>query len=675
MTTSKEIIFSLILFLKFCYGAYITVDPEAEADPSQLIVNTLQDAFNLLYDSASGNFYDPNNTIMLAASTAGTTQDIGNVVVNNGSGGLEILFENTPTTAVDQLSVCSTLPVIRISKEAQSSFIFYNLTYFTLQGVYLQIFYSGHFFCKTIQNITLTNSCFKNDYFTEEIHTYAAAFHEILLLTLSNSFFYQRTRAGYGTWLTQLFLVENMTIYLETRETDVMPGTAYDDHTILFGGGSTGVYRNTDVYCQEQFQITQSVFAGVFVQEVTVSNLSYHHCSIYRASNAVINFRLGVNVTITNITVSNLALDLNRLDPGFSEYFGIIEMNSNTFYSISNIYLGNSSMNGSYNASSNGFYMIRVGDVRSQSTTKGQIFVQNVTAENLAFDGKHSLIRMDSTTIAKCESYIIKDVFIKNVNLNYGALIMTAPSFSDASFTETFVTSVQNFTVSNAILYNTAIIHSLNAYLGGYLNEIYAVEMTDVTWTRIQFTGTFLADPFSIIGSQVKITNLRMTNNSISGCVFGSSSLKMSSFILSNSTVEDLYIAAGASFLGYKLDRTAQLQLDPLFFDDTLKIFEVEMRPFMILNCSFTNITLETGATFMTSKNPSVLLINNTFQDIKSAGSSLFLFGGYTPPTTKPADYSFGSTIQAIDKSSIMLNRKYRHSRLIHLKSRCLSYM
>lgn len=649
-------LFLIILMVDSVMGLTVNVDPDQLSDPDNYVVADLQAAFNLIYKT--GALPGSDNTIILAASTANTIQPLQNIFINDTAGGITILFENVPNTGFSQENDCDDLPIISISKQNQSSVSLIGLTYFTLEGVHLLISDSNLTLFSGIQNFSITHSCIMNNYtaYLSDILTYNLQLDNISSMTFTNSFLHQRTRAGFHLQQGGQVTIQNITICL--GDPGELPAEAYYDHTFYILGNSrtnstlSAFINNINVFCEASLSepiATQAVFNVRMARDVVISDVQMHDCFFHKMKNQTFSVYYSYNVTLSNINITNMTLFLNRFSPDYSQNFGIVSCFSCQHFSLSDFYYGNSYMNGSEDDQGEGLDMITV-DWYFPFTDRASTIISNVTVENTPMLGKGTIVRLQNSNPKTYGDLLVNNITISNCSLGFGTIISILPNCRDnpGSRTETEIFPVQKLNVSNSYLYNTEVVRLANEYFNAYLNELYKVVLYDGILNHNVFNGTNQLEPFDVIGGELTIINLNASNNTLSKCIFASDITKKSSFILINSSFSDLFIEEGASFLAYALSQTNFLYLDALYKNDTEKIFEIEFRPFMIVNCSFTNVALEAGAVFISSTNPMILLINNTFHNITSSSSSLVTLGGYIPLTSKPEGFSYGSTKQFI---------------------------
>lgn len=92
----KSFLKSILLFTflaKIVLSIEVTVDPDQTPNPSGYLVDSLQAAFELIYDPQTLTLADSDNTIILAANTAGTTLNLPNLAINASNGGISIILQ------------------------------------------------------------------------------------------------------------------------------------------------------------------------------------------------------------------------------------------------------------------------------------------------------------------------------------------------------------------------------------------------------------------------------------------------------------------------------------------------------------------------------------------------------------------------------------------------------
>ena len=657
----KSFLKSILLFTflaKFVFSIEVTIDPAQTPNPSGYLVDSLQAAFELIYDPQTLTLADSDNTIILAANTAGTTLNLPNLAINASNGGISIIFANTPVAAPTQMTDCESLPIISLSIQNQSSLSLSNLTYFALQGITLITTDVNLTYFIGISNITITNSCIKNTYENPSLLGYSWEINDTTSMTLINSFIYQRTRAGFRIRPVQEILIQNITICQGYWNTENQADQEYYDYAIYIQGWYKGdltpstVVSNIDIFCEHGHQhITpsHSMLTVKGEQEVAVSSIHIHDCYFHGMTDSVILIEKTHNAVVSDVSATNMKLNL-IYHSTTNAHFSLIRVDSTQNYSISNVYVADLNLIGG-NALSPGYGLNLIG-FYFNGASRARAVLTNVTIENCEFNGKASLLKVEQSTPETYQACLIKDLTIKNSVVAQSTVITILPQILNTltnSDVQTF--SAENIVIFNTTMKNAGVFRMVSYYQNIFLNELFKFELNGGLLSQVKFIGENEINPFEVLGCEMIIANLIVEQNTFSDCKFATESVKLSTIIFANSTFRDLVVEESASFFDFSLSQTSFITLDWDYYNAEEKILEAEFRPFIVINCSFINIALEPEATFISSGNPMILLINNTFQDISSRASSLVTFGGYIPLTIKPPGYSYGSTYLAIEEN------------------------
>ena len=146
----------------------------------------LKDAVPYIINSGT---ISENITVTLKKNTVGINQTIPNFNIQGGLGGVDIVFEDTPSQ-LSSSSDCSLLPLILISQSNSNSVLSVsNIDYFSFTGVTLKIVSDSYSNLVTgVKNVTLTHVCMLNsdptpwNYSTQQLLSFAS----INMLTVTN---------------------------------------------------------------------------------------------------------------------------------------------------------------------------------------------------------------------------------------------------------------------------------------------------------------------------------------------------------------------------------------------------------------------------------------------------------------------------------------------------------
>lgn len=599
---------------------------------------TLKEAVQALYDSNTQTLLENNNTITLLSNTGGTTQMFPNLTLSHSAQGqISIVFENPPSELISTAD-CSLLPQVILSTQSESILALTGLDSFFLHGIYLQVVSDGaDQWFTSLRNITFDRFCIELTPGQDQYYPVVLTLHRITNLTMSNFILdcksTSQIRASSCVWVVfenSKFFTSVVDITLE-HPVFALTNELYINQLVHvknlftsgppdFIGARTLVYFDYIAYALLQEVVIQdwkitSGWDGLFsfshtsktvVQYLTVKN--FHGIYPPNTGSSIISMPYHFNVLFEHFYVYNLVTE-SQLDSGGFD-----------------------------------FMYIRHGQSSS-------LILRNFTFENVKIYGREGMITILDIDTIPTKSQIEGISIIGSSFLGTSFFFIKTPPFTSRQMiTTTFPYSLSNINITGCSFNSSVILAFVNVPLEVtvYTIDMYRVEMTNLCMQNSTFWGFGELNVIEITGAQLRLFDLIMNTNSFEGCAFIIVTLRISSLFFMNSTIENLILINGATFLDYSQQQTSYFQLEPAYYGDGTVL--VEERPFMMINCTFNNITLKFESSLILGNNPTIMVINNTFIGINSTSSTVISFGRYRPAVAKAAGAGWALSMEVQDK-------------------------
>ena len=623
----QKLIYLLPLFLFTSYSLTLTVDSSLSSAIQDVSTPTLQLALNMLLNPPTGQLRDQDNSIILLSNTAGTTQVIDDfTLISNNFGRIKISFENFQK-GIPLLTSCKTdLPYIYIHFNAIWNVA--GLEYFSFEGVYLEAA-AGKLTAQftNIAALELQNLCLQdNENFEWErtpFYLYNVNDFKIVNATVMHG-------VGVGFWIFDSLSVifENIKVYLVTDPTNNPLFRALS--TFQVPTARMASIQNVEItWLKEEFIHGIKFFEIESFETVVVSNFSMKNCFLGTAWGEPLRIVSARNITAQNITISNIDLDFPDSESQIN--FAFIT------FGDSNVTLSNLAVDDIY-VSYHSLRSFKIHIFRNLYRDGGPIqsFVaSNITLQNSQFLGYSVLAQFDGNYDDNFDGVLIDNFTVKNCSFYNTALIRLIPKMVGGATQQLPLTSttsyfINNMLVSDCFFDDSTLIQHNNAYVTTYPIELFIVQVTNMTLRNNNFTGTGSINIIEMISTCLRIANLTASNNNISVSSFIVSSIHVSSFMLINSSISELRLDQGATFLNYNIKQSIGLISWDYYVNSTAVLLET--RPFFIVNTTFRDIYTKNQSTLIISNNPTSMIMNCSFDGFQLDDSSSFaVFGKYIP--------------------------------------------
>ena len=628
-------LFIIVLILaiqKTVNGMNLYVDASITTQSGNSYPTLLQAVQAIINPSASNTLLNATNTITLMNNTNGTTQTLPNVYLNQAHRGISIIFENPPP-AMNSLADCTLLPTLSLSSTSNSRLNIVGLDYFFIQGMNIQILAdSTNIEFASTGNVTFDSFCFVSNDFNSNSGQ-IISFNSITNLILSNFI---------GNWQSQAQISINFCSSPILQNIKFIAPNPLSVPIFYFSGGQEILVKNFWSNCSNTLQKANSLLAFFNSYSVLMQFIEIQDCNFYNGYTISPVYFSGVtNVTVQYLTFKNIIATI-----ALSNYLRLIRYENPHYALFEHFYIYNISSEA--NTETGGFDFLYSG-VYSGNLIASFV-LRNITFEDLTVYGKDGLINIFTYDNTLPQNIFYENVTVLNCNFTAAALfIFKVPSYSTRqSITTTTPYYISNLNILGSYFNTTVALAFLNSCgdLTAYLIDMYRIEISNLVLQNNIFTSSGAVNVMEIIGSQIRLSNATLTNNTFITCSFLVTTLRISTLIFLNSTIEGLYLKNGAIFLNYAQSQTTYFKPESSFYG--VGVYFLEERPFIMINCSLNNLSLESTSTLIWSDNPTILLINNTFTQIYSTSSTILDFGVYEPPAPKVSgiEFAVSSTAQ-----------------------------
>ena len=604
------LVYFLIQLIFFTSSATtVTVDADLASTPSEALQNVL----NSLINDSTGQLKDPDNTVILLANTVGIPQVINSFILHSSdSGSIQITSERLES-GVSQPSDCSNLPIIAL--QANSVWDVTGLESFYIEGVFLQTdVHSVTPQFRNIETVVIQNACLRDGPYT------AMLFENILDMRMSNSTLFNSNGLGYVFKLRQNGVFENLKIYYE--------GNALIDQFLRITNytenvkAGMAVVTNIEVTCTISDYLTFHPPVQVLhFEKAHVMNYGVKNCSISESLRDVLWIAHTADFIAQNIYFSDIKIDWAA---GSTKDFAVINSEGSNA-SISNITLDKITLTTKNYRSGKEFIILHQ---FFEGPSIHNVQLKDVMIKNSEFFGYSGLVHVEKQTMVNFGYFIVDNFTVMNCSFDFVMFFKFGPLDTGMSLT-TQVNSLSNVLVSDCHFNDSGLFQLNNPYLATAPIELYAVQVTNITLQHSTFVGSGLSNVFEMLSTYLRIVNFTAENNSLSGCSLAVPSAHVSSFMLINATISNLRLDQGAAFLSYNLGKSLGYPSSDFYVNSTTVLLET--RPFMIVNTTFQEISIENQSSLIISNNPTVTIVNCSFDEIMLDGSSFITFGTYTP--------------------------------------------
>ena len=649
----------LIIVLPFqVIPASYTIDSSLSSSNSPDF-RTLADAVPYLTDSQ--NSISENITIIFKNNTVGIDQTLPDFVVSSGTGGIDMIFENTPTQ-ISSVSDCNLLPSILLSQVSGNSQLNVgNISHLTITGMTLKIVAdSTANYLYNIGTVTFYNVCMDtSDPASMNSSLQLLNFTAINNLTITNFVMIHNSKGGMNIASTNT-IIQSWQLLLDYIMQQ--PIFYFQTSSIPVGISITNVSATCNDWIERVS--TSLVYIEDKSANVNITNVEVSNCSLlssYYANNVKFVF-LHVYDTMTSvmqqINFANITMNLT-----YGSISGIIEFRNILIFNLSDILFQN-------------ITILSLDSVASTTATYGMNFItatwvfgvtsssaifQNITLANCQIMGAGTFMYVESLDdITPLINTFFDNITMINTTISFGAGFEIHPQryISRVNISSVLFYNVRNFQVINCTLNDTIILSIVTQDPDPtiYVLDMFGLELENFTLIGNTFSSVGQFDPIEMLGAQLSIDNMLAINNTIIGCDFMTIDLRVSTFILTNSFIEGLYLTSSSSFIGYKLSEDSYFNPEPAYFQPNQQLI-AETRPLSIINVTFSKVILDSSSCLVYSSNPMIVFANNVFSNINSSESTLIEIGAYTPPTKKPAGYSYVNSSSVED--TILINSPY----------------
>ena len=578
---------------------------------------------------------ETNNTITLKSNTAGTTQYMPQFAVSSTSGGITIIFEEYPKH-VSSISDCSAfLPTILLTTSMSSSISATNIDYFYLYGVNLMVhsdYNLGYF--NGVRNVTFDNFCLQVSA-TESGVPYVE--NTVLAFTVTN--------LNLQNWIMIHESVYRIMImgctFVKIQGLEYIMSVLKTDYSIRINYDKNVLLQDISVSCINNEPRTLRPFINVYeIEELKYEDIRIHDCYFNEKvhnRNSMFGFEfIRKKATLNNVVIENLSCYLH---PEIVNALGgepviMFDLDSSLEVYISNVQIRN--MNFDSVTTSGGLVLIQIQSFGNGSVNKATL--SNFTVIDSVMNGMNPVVFFGSDAYQPVASILIQNFTFSNCTFNNSNVLLIAPpAYTTPQVINSMITyTMQDIKAMNCMI-NSTIIFGLFNYvqeLTVYLIDMYNLILKDSLFQNNVFQALEDINVVEMMGTQVRVMNTVLRNNTMKSCSFFLPSLRVSSFFMINVTITD-FVIDKAKFLDYSLDQTTYKIWEPGFYQSTQ--FLAEERPFMLVNVSFQNVTLRNKAKLIVSNNPMILILNSTFDSITSDNSQLIQISKYKIASPKPA--------------------------------------
>lgn len=648
-----KVVLLLLLLLAISQSSMATtiiVDPSVYPANLTGYAQNLYDAYTQLVNQATFQLKTSgSHLIILRKSSVFDDQMIPFRVLAGVSGSLLITFEDH-APAINSIDDCSQLPTVVLTANMPtyypdlpypytlftSSFMqIASLTNFTLNGLNLKIYGDGSNAVFTnLQYFGLSNTC------VQDLNPQSTS--NFLIFTVStttnmvfyNVLFNRGTNGTIGINNVNVIKLSSVISILQSKNftyphfvsqvtSSVKPAILVSDFK------SFCVSPNAPVLSP----VVLAAAGGTFnMTGFEISDCTFSGSGSFLGYFGSVMLQTMTTVNITDVTMRNVVLSLQNEETQTSNPFAIFTVGGILGVFIRDIVIIN------LRATSYTQDVITSGLVQRYYTyTAGweSTTIRNVTIQNSDINGAMSVLFLANDEPKNLVENLIIDRFnVINSNLTSASLVLFSLSpRSDVIHVRNFLEhNLRRFNFTNNVLVDTQIVTylELNSDLTIYANESVRILMDGVHFHNNVFQSTFGSDVIQMGGAQLIVKNLTMTSNRISNVVFFTNLLKTASFFLVDSTFTNNTLTRGSYIVGYTLSSTMYRILESDFYgpNGTLK---GETRPFMLVNCVFSKIYLEDSC-LLGSRNPMIVLQNNTFSEIYLRSSQIGNFKAYHVP-------------------------------------------
>ena len=601
---------------------------------------SLDQAITGLTDS-SNNLIDDSNTITLSTSCMGVPQYFPSPKFElpiNGFGTRNVNIHYDIPTPVSQASDCDLLPQLVLT--ADSYIYLSNLASFTINGVNIQYSYSSKLnSISSVASVSISNSCFNNSESSGGLSNSEENYFYIESTTL-----FSMTNVVYSfdplkvIWIknSPQITIDNVSFVPLAMEID-LPTTSikiFSDPSVL----TLVNISNSRIICDPDQIVISNLMDISNVASVEISSFEISSCqfgAITNSSQNVFKVARASLLILDNFAITNatFALTSQRIvDYIRSPKRRLLTTAAVDCVILSNFNITRLFITGDPPISSNELVFFEDGVLNL--TLKGWTLTHGQVHQNA------SLIH-----IAISDYSTFKGLDLQDFTLN-GTLFAWKSGLVYFTIQAPLILTTQaesiRLRLHNINLFENEIHQGLFAYFG-YTNakcipsvELVKLEVSSITLSKIRVFDTSL---FQVEGLLTSITNLLSEGNIYSGTSnFFIGNAILGTFYLTNSTINNLNLLNGASFVSSNFTTVRDLRLEipyithiPSFSnpDAEPKGLNAETRPFIVYNSSFDLLNFSSNSHLFVSTNPMIIIQRNNFTRLTLAESRLLQLGNY----------------------------------------------
>ena len=610
--------------LRVAFSLDLRVDPDMTTSNGATYPN-LDQAISALLNGSQ--LMDDENTITLTANCAGKNHffpqcsdslSIDNTISGRG-GSLTIVFENTPQSAGDANS-CRQLPTLVLS--LGYCLAAGNLRLLNITGLHIQFLGDKYVNVVTDVNVVAFCSfCFNNSKPVET--SFVGKYHwfeikNVATFSMVNGVYIYDAHKGSLISNTKQVFLNNVTFVSLVREdTNEMVAVSVIANSSI---KTDVIMDNLKVVCVPNYIVMPNIFQIEKGGKVLISSMSMSDCNLSGAtakSKGIIVVLGASNLTVQGATLYNL-----KLVGSYDSYRTIIvssDVDNSIFsnFSIMNLVFDNP----------------RLGQQSSQV-----VFFQ-YQFQSVSFDGWN----MINCTFARhnmlIHSYFSKEeqlglVTIENFNLtnsslNEGSNLIYMKVDVVNNFTK--VQDLGHIRMRNIHItsmgFNSSVMVFLNYESSRYIAAIELLQL-EVTRLKISSCSLFQSSIIQAEGVCTSISDIVVESvGFISASNFYASKRVLSTLLISTASFKDMEIRDFSSFISANIVDARPTGLDKSM-DGGIGIF-AETRPFLVYNCSFDSIYVESNSYFFVSTNPMIIVQQNNFTDCETNNSGFLKLGNY----------------------------------------------
>lgn len=563
---------------------------------------TLDEAFVALLDT-NAQIIDYNNSIVLLSSCASQILTYtGGIVRGLDTGGnLEITFPSL-SQQISQFSDCSQLPII--SPASASSYLeFSNLDSLVISGITFQ--YSATTIANQIFNvskISFSSFCFNNteptlesiDSLSSELVT-TFKFDQVLSFLMSNGvYIYDSVKSLVITGADQVNLASMNFVVLNSTKDLINQGlnisapslaptaVSISDMTVTCDSG--GIRMPTLIWTSN-------------ITSVTLSSMKMCNC----------------NFNLTTTFTQSL----------FMIYLSLTQYTHITDVYVNNSYIGTSEVIGK------NMYLVYV-----QNPTIGtpiNVDVSNWLVANSSINYYGAIFYVYATNGNLLESVKIQNMSLIDSTMYYFGYFIYINSYiympaNTTTLTPTTFQISQIQLLRNDIQSSCKVIYLL---VNGGATLYASLEVVQFNATNLTFEGnTVSASALLQFGSLLlHVVSLQARNNMLTNAAFViRDTVALSSLVVMDSIFANLSFSQLSGAISHNISMSSTVaatgvECNAVNRDDGY-IYAIT-RPFIVSNCTFENLTLESGSALIQSNNPMIVINNNTFNNLEIFDSKI----------------------------------------------------